>query len=114
MPIGNTRLLSLIVYVIFCNWSIFMDSHEKLRGYRLELSVMAVLTLNLFQAFLPQLIEAVEAEYDLDDVTPSESARSSTTQFTPNIVPTAASEENDIHIDNSIDAEVLKMALTFY
>ena len=70
--------------------------------------------LNLFQAFLPQLIEAVEAEYDLDDVTPSESARSSTTQFTPNIVPTAASEENDIHIDNSIDAEVLRMALMFY
>jgi len=56
--------------------------------------------------FLPQLIEAVQADndYDLSDVTPSESARSSTTVFTPNnILPTVASEDPFIDIDNTID-----------
>jgi hypothetical protein len=57
---------------------------------------------------LPQLIEAVQAEYDdeLDDVTPSETARSSTTAFTPNnISPTASSDEEnaDDNVENNFD-----------
>ena len=48
--------------------------------------------------FLPQLIEAVQAEYDDDlvDVTPAETARSSTTAFTPNnVLPTSSTDEAD-------------------
>ena len=55
--------------------------------------------------FLPQLIEAVQAEYDDDlvDVTPAETARSSTTAFTPNnVLPTSSTDEADFidYIDN--------------
>ena len=57
---------------------------------------------------MPQLIEAVQAEYDddLEEVTPSETGRSSTTQFTPNnILPTISTEEQnaDSYIENNID-----------
>ena len=57
--------------------------------------------------FLPQLIEAVQAEYDDDlvDVTPAETARSSTTAFTPNnVLPTSSTDEADfIYFIDDID-----------
>ena len=58
----------------------------------------------VFQAFLPQLIEAVEAEYDNDLVTPAESARSSTTAFTPDTVLPTSSTDNAAFVNlNFID-----------
>ena len=58
----------------------------------------------VFQAFLPQLIEAVEVEYDNDLITPAESARSSTTAFTPDTVLPTSSTDNAAFVNlNFID-----------